>query len=771
MDDLDARNSSHDVRFVALSELSLDSPAMTPFDLQPHAAGLDSYFNSCSASPTVVSSTTNATLPKQGGRFSKEAIRVLKTWLRTHENRPYPRPEDLQFLQQQTGLDCKQITTWFANARRRDLSRAPRPHSPQVTASPVDIIARPATPAVQLRTQHENLLQRWVESPPEQEAALFGDIVRAVATRPDHTGDKDCKPEALYYSSSASSAGTSFSNPLSDCNSSGSRKSYSLSRKPRRRRVKKSHRPREGHAASQLPFQCTFCVETFKTKYDWQRHEKALHLSLEQWTCAPEGPRASVLGGSGELCCVFCGELSPDDAHLNTHQYSACQARDEGERSFHRKDHLVQHLKLVHKVDSKHVQLDRWKTSTLDVQSRCGFCTLAMSTWTERVNHLADHFKAGATMSQWQGDWGFEDHVLERVEDSVPPYFIHLEMNTPWPLRASDTPIATLVNAYELLKFEVNFFRQNYLDKNGSPPNHRAFQLEACRTVFASDALSDKKVSTPQRDDDESWLRDLIMSNPDITQEALFGPLRTPSEGISTLRIYGRTHLFEQCPLENQLLAFVRAQADAGLPDWRLQQEACDIIRRAEASSNATLEGFSDWVIHAIGADSDWLLPFKLRVGLDIGDQFNPAAVPSLESVDHQQVSAPFFPEAFTHVGLPENSSNAPIHYLAAPPSASNFPDSYSQSNRSMGPNFFRLFTGDLRRWVFATMSPSNPGSHVPSDTEIQHHARWIMYESDDPWNQTAADHPEWLWRFKKDVGILREGEAAVGGDPGFPAL
>jgi hypothetical protein len=52
-------------------------------------------------------------------------------------------------------------------------------------------------------------------------------------------------------------------------------------------------------------------------------------------------------------------------------------------------------------------------------------------------------------------------------------------------------------------------------------------------------------------------------------------------------------------------------------------------------------------------------------------------------------------------------------------------------------------------------MSPSNPGCHVPSDAEIQHHARWIIYESDDPWNQTAADHPEWLWRFKKDVGII----------------
>lgn len=106
---------------------------------------------------------------------------------------------------------------------------------------------------------------------------------------------------------------------------------------------------------------------------------------------------------------------------------------------------------------------------------------------------------------------------------------------TPWPLRACDTPTATSVSAYELLKLEVNFFRRNYLDLHGIPPDARTLQLEACRIIFASNALSDAGPSTSQRDDGESWLRDIIMSNPDIATEALFGPLRTPSEGISTL--------------------------------------------------------------------------------------------------------------------------------------------------------------------------------------------------------------------------------------------
>jgi len=43
--------------------------------------------------------------------------------------------------------------------------------------------------------------------------------------------------------------------------------------------------------------------------------------------------------------------------------------------------------------------------------------------------------------------------------------------------------------------------------------------------------------------------------------------------------------------------------------------------------------------------------------------------------------------------------------------------------------NFHRYFVGDLARWVASTVSPNNPNTHVPSDEEIQHQARWIMYD------------------------------------------
>jgi hypothetical protein len=36
---------------------------------------------------------------------------------------------------------------------------------------------------------------------------------------------------------------------------------------------------------------------------------------------------------------------------------------------------------------------------------------------------------------------------------------------------------------------------------------------------------------------------------------------------------------------------------------------------------------------------------------------------------------------------------------------------------------------------------------------------RWVLANtnSDDPWNQTAADNAQWLRQFKRDVGILIE--------------
>jgi hypothetical protein len=62
-----------------------------------------------------------------------------------------------------------------------------------------------------------------------------------------------------------------------------------------------------------------------------------------------------------------------------------------------------------------------WRHDTGDFSSRCGFCDEVLSSWGERADHIAAHFKAGQTMAEWVGDWGLESAVLERVENAIPP--------------------------------------------------------------------------------------------------------------------------------------------------------------------------------------------------------------------------------------------------------------------------------------------------------------------------------------------------------------
>lgn len=45
----------------------------------------------------------------------------------------------------------------------------------------------------------------------------------------------------------------------------------------------------------------------------------------------------------------------------------------------------------------------------------------------------------------------------------------------------------------------------------------------------------------------------------------------------------------------------------------------------------------------------------------------------------------------------------------------------------------------------------------------LQREARRIVYDDDDPWNQTAADNVDWLSMFKMGHGLLDESEVVNG--------
>jgi hypothetical protein len=172
-----------------------------------------------------------------------------------------------------------------------------------------------------------------------------------------------------------------------------------------------------GKKANFQGFQCTFCRQSYKKKYDWVRHERCIHLpGLDSWICSIPVPAEQshlvwrVNQSSPE--CIFCGHVSPTDEHIRSHEFEACAERPVSERKFTRKDHLWQHLHKFHRCR----KWDGWKPDLSLVQnrqdavrSRCGFCQVSMNSWEERMDHLASHFRSGLTMESWTGGCGIED--------------------------------------------------------------------------------------------------------------------------------------------------------------------------------------------------------------------------------------------------------------------------------------------------------------------------------------------------------------------------
>ncbi|KAH6881484.1 hypothetical protein BKA58DRAFT_371652 [Alternaria rosae] len=397
--------------------------------------------------------------PKKGAaaaRFPRAAVKVLKDWMLMHIEHPYPTDEEKETLKQQTGLSVGQISNWMANTRRRQKARPKRSASPSL---------RPSTEAINIPAgktwESMNPFERWKHSPPENEPAPMNAIAHAVETfdlpqtesssssyRKDISNDSTGS-FSVFRAPSISSLETRPTNVSSgsfgshnSAYSHGSRHSLgslnSLKSKERRRRRRIPTRaPKAGSDEGQRIFQCTFCTDTFKSKYDWSRHEKSLHLSLEKWLCAPLGEIVADKA-TGKPRCVYCDELDPSKEHLATHNHSACYEKGPESRTFYRKDHLRQHLRLMHgcKMISS---MDTWKSEAQYIKSRCGFCGMNFDKWQDRLDHLAKEFRNGAQMKNWKGCRGLDPHVAIHVTNAMPPYLIANESKSPFPFSASNS--------------------------------------------------------------------------------------------------------------------------------------------------------------------------------------------------------------------------------------------------------------------------------------------------------------------------------------------
>ncbi|TAQ83174.1 hypothetical protein B7494_g8501 [Chlorociboria aeruginascens] len=649
--------------------------------------------------------------PKIGARFSRDSVRILRGWLSTHHRHPYPTDEEKESLQRQTGLNKTQITNWLANARRRGKVRAPRSTSPSVNnyAKGMDIPRR-ATPAL----ENMNPMERWQHSPPEHEPASVTAIAKAVTSSTFSSGREspltsyghtDDSGRSLCNASSASSfgsLGTSHSSggSFASAFSHKSRGSFgSFDNRGRRRRRRQASKPVK--VSTLVPpirtFQCTFCTETFKTKHDWQRHEKSLHLSLERWVCSPDGP-SMFCDEYNHLACVFCGLPNPPQGHFEEHNYSSCAERSLEERTFYRKDHLRQHLNLVHNVKFAAWSMESWKVATPEIRSRCGFCGIVMDSWTIRVDHLAEHFKGGKSMADWKGDWGFESQVLEIVENGMPPYLIHDERNTLNPyIPSKETNDLDRSIEYLIKNGLVHYINQQRAQ--GIVPTDDGLLLKAREIILKAEATSE----IPECD--VSWFRDLFMFS-EIHDSSLEGSSKPSSPGVLQPPRPRNPHtMIGQCPKEGALRAFVSSRQALGLvpTDSELQVEACRILDQSESASRFKCQGAAQWFKYLITASQCWLAEFRRR-----------ASLPRTSEM------------AVEHIRPTDDKS---IDYTIL--------------------NYPRLMR-ELKDYVQLQLALGT----TPTDLELQEQARLIIYGNDDSWNQTAFDDPAYLHLFKRQNGL-----------------
>ncbi|KAJ5823198.1 Homeodomain [Penicillium robsamsonii] len=383
--------------------------------------------------PLPATTVDNGDERKEPKQFLRKGARVLREWF--YQNQEYPYPTDAQKNQMahETGFSPKRISTWFANARRRQKQKI------QAAGLSSTSRMRSGSPMVTSTLSSLTPMERWQASPPEDEPVPELAIQHAIASG-SMQSDDSLDPSQLdgsmmdffnfaesssHLASSVSSIGSKLSETSDSTSSAWSYHSSAdaglpfplLPKQTKPKRIRGRQR-----ATVDYNYQCTFCSQSFKKKHDWARHEKSVHLTLDSWLCTPNLNSVQQAFELQSSECSFCDVLSPTPAHWEEHEFQVCADKPAQERSFSRKDYLWQHLRKFHSCTKAPVaDLESWRGSGTNVESRCGFCGCSLSTWSARAEHLAAHFKKGSRMDQWEGDWGLDASALSILRNAVPP--------------------------------------------------------------------------------------------------------------------------------------------------------------------------------------------------------------------------------------------------------------------------------------------------------------------------------------------------------------
>ena len=285
-------------------------------------------------------------------------------------------------------------------------------------------------------------------------------------------------------------------------------------------------------------------------------------------------------------------------------------------------------------------------------------------------------------------------------------------------------------------------------------PNSDIMQLEACRVIIAAETMMSPETSP--KTTAPSWLRDLLTANENIMQQARFGRIRGKGESaLSACRLDCKESLFEGCPLESQLQGLVQYQWTTNqrtLSDVELQEAACDIILHIGRESVFIQTNMvTEWLLSLVRSSTEWLVNFRKRAleGAQDTDSNLPPNPQTAEEKGKQNelnlFNLPSLSLQRMMIGslTPADGTSSPASPTWDP--MTYFPQSGAPRARSgdfdhrppwvktslayfNDSNFYKWLARELGRWVVATMSPNNPNCHTPSDEELRHQARCILY-------------------------------------------
>jgi hypothetical protein len=223
------------------------------------------------------------------------------------------------------------------------------------------------------------------------------------------------------------------------------------------------------------------------------------------------------------------------------------------------------------------------------------------------------------------------------------------------------------------------------------------------------------------------WFRDLILGSEgrnyndlhlENTGEENTLWLEQPGMRTETQPVGERDITAIKCPLERLLMKWITSHQMLGLTplDSELQVEACRALNEVEATSNFKCKPALKWFKWLVTADTKWLCGLRRRACLPRSSEI---ANESIRPKDERVID-------FTV-------------------------------------NNLQRLEGDMIEWLKLQKAQDI----IPTDEEIQRHARLHIYNSDDSWNQTAMDDPGILYLFKQQQGIAPTDESG----PTMPSL